>query len=282
MDRVRAEELDNDGSPPDGKVVPFLKWAGGKRWFVQACADLFPRTFRDYVEPFLGSGAVFFHIAPMRGLLSDRNVELIETYLAVRDEWEAVFDELSIHDQRHSETYYYKVRSQKPRTPARKAARFIYLNRTCWNGLYRVNKDGTFNVPVGTKENVVLPTDNFSGVSKQLAKVEIRACDYTDSILKAKSDDFLFVDPPYVTKRHNGAFIKYNERLFSWSDQVVLRDVLLEAKKKGVQILATNANNNLIRKLYENDFDVSTISRASVISGENGGRGRCSELVIRN
>jgi DNA adenine methylase len=288
MDRSRAGSEVLEGSIKEGvgvlqpsTVAPFLKWAGGKRWFVEKCAHLIPLSFRNYIEPFLGSGAVFFHVAPRHGFLSDKNAELVETYQVVRDDWESVLDELTIHHRKHSASHYYRVRSSKPRLSVKKAARFIYLNRTCWNGLYRVNKHGSFNVPVGTKLNVILPTDNFAAVAGLLRKMTIHSCDYLDAISRAEKEDFLFVDPPYVTKRHNGSFIKYNEKLFAWNDQIALRDALVGARRRGAKILATNANNKVIRRLYENDFDVTTATRSSVISGANEGRGRCSELVIR-
>ena len=265
----------------NGRVAPFLKWAGGKRWFVETCARLLPQSFGRYIEPFLGSGAVFFHLSPANGVLSDKNRQLIETYEAIRDDWQGVLKELSWHHERHCRVHYYDIRNQRPRSPVRRAARFIYLNRTCWNGLYRVNLDGKFNVPIGTKTNVVLPTDDFAAVASLLRPMTLLVADYREAISNAKKGDLLFVDPPYVTKRHSGAFIKYNERLLSWDDQVALRDCLIEAKRRGARIVATNANNKAIRRLYEDDFEIIAASRSSVISGDPEGRGRRSELVIR-
>jgi DNA adenine methylase len=132
-------------------MLPFLKWPGGKRWFVTHYADLIPRAFGRYVEPFLGSGAVFFHLKPKKALLADSNSELIETYKAVKHDPDSVLAHLRRHHRDHCHEHYYQVRDAMPRTPTTRAARFIYLNRTCFNGIYRVNLDGTFNVPIGTK-----------------------------------------------------------------------------------------------------------------------------------
>jgi len=270
-------------SPVKGRVVPFLKWAGGKRWFVQSYASHFPHSFNRYVEPFLGSAAVFFFLSPENGIIADRNSELIETYRAVRDDWRAVSQLLEEHNSKHCKSYYYKLRDKySPRSSVRRAALFIYMNRTCWNGLYRVNRNGKFNVPIGTKSNVVLATDDFQAVAELLRGMTIKVADFKKTIALAGRGDFVFVDPPYVTKRHNGSFIKYNEKLFAWEDQVALRDCLALASQRGAKILATNANNKLIRRLYEQEFDVATVSRGSVISGDVGSRGRCTELLIRN
>jgi DNA adenine methylase Dam len=130
-------------------MKPFLKWPGGKRWLTNKHAHLFPKKFDTYIEPFLGSGSVFFHLAPKKALLGDTNQELIATYSGLRDDPMAVEDTLLMHEMNHCEAYYYSVRNSRPRTSHMKAARFIYLNRTCFNGIYRVNLNGTFNVPKG-------------------------------------------------------------------------------------------------------------------------------------
>src|SRR5687767_14662404 len=151
--------------PNHSDLQPFLKWAGGKRWLIERFPDFFAVKHTRYIEPFLGSGAVFFRTRPNRALLSDRNHNLIETYEALRDEPDVVRQLLCRHDRQHSVEHYYKVRDQRLRSRAARAAQLIYLNRTCWNGLYRVNRQGRFNVPIGTKTRVVLETDNFKEVA---------------------------------------------------------------------------------------------------------------------
>lgn len=149
-------------------ITPFLKWAGGKRWLVPELPRLIPAYIGTYFEPFLGSGAAFFSLRPHRAVLSDSNAELIDVYFTIAREAKEVSRLLRFHHRQHCEQHYYKVRASKPRRMATKAARFIYLNRVCWNGLYRVNKQGEFNVPIGTKTSVILDSDDFEAVAKLL------------------------------------------------------------------------------------------------------------------
>jgi len=182
------------------KIVlePFLKWAGGKRWFIKNHQALLPDNFNNYIEPFLGSGAMFFHLKPAQAILSDSNKDLIDTYRAIQTSPEKIEAALSKHQRNHCKDYYYQVRGSKPRDSYEKAAKFIYLNRTCWNGLYRVNLKGEFNVPVGTKTSVLLSTDNFVEVAKLLSNVILVHTDFQSSIELAGDGDFVFVDPPYT------------------------------------------------------------------------------------
>ncbi len=263
------------------EILPFLKWAGGKRWLALRHRELFPVGFNRYIEPFLGSGAVFFSMRPTEAILSDVNDELITTYLGVRDEPARVLQELKKHDQRHCSDYYYQMRSYRPRAIYTRAARFIYLNRTCWNGLYRVNLRGEFNVPIGTKTRAVLLTDNFPSVADLLNKAKISKSDFEATIDRAEKGDFLFVDPPYTVKHNHNGFVKYNETLFSWDDQIRLGKALLRAKRRGASILMTNADHQSVRDLYKSDFELMSIERPSVISGTTLGRSPCRELIVR-
>jgi DNA adenine methylase len=260
---------------------PFLKWAGGKRWLVANHTSLFPTEYNRYIEPFLGSGAVLFHLFPKKAMLSDINSDLITTYIAIRDDWRGVQRELRKHQRLHSKTYYYQMRDYRPQTPVTKAAKFIYLNRTCWNGLYRVNLKGEFNVPIGTKTSVIAETDDFEGLAKFLKNKRIIVSDFETTIDKANEDDFVFVDPPYTVKHNFNGFIKYNEKLFSWEDQIRLRNAISRAVKRGAKVLISNADHECIRELYEDVGSFLSLDRASIISGENEGRGRFSELLIR-
>lgn len=260
---------------------PFLKWAGGKRWLFTRYPSIFPSSYKRYIEPFLGSGAIFFNLQPRTAILSDSNCELITCYTAIKTNWRLVKKELAKHHDAHNRNYYYKMRAYRPINLYRQAARFIYLNRTCWNGLYRVNLEGKFNVPIGTKTAVITESDNFSSLSEILASAEIFASDFESIIDKAQKDDLLFIDPPYTVKHNLNGFIKYNERLFSWEDQVRLRDSLIRAKKRGASIILTNANHESVRALYESDFDLLIVSRHSVIAADPSKRKKCEELIIR-
>jgi DNA adenine methylase len=263
-----------DGCPP------FLKWAGGKRWFAARYLDLLPARFDRYIEPFLGSGALFFALRPPKAILADLNADLIATYLAIQGDWKRVVRILGRHNGKHSKEFYYSVRSSQPRTPHGKAARFIYLNRTCWNGLYRVNTRGQFNVPVGTKEKVLLGADDFCRASVLLKGATLMTSDFERVVCQARQGDLIFADPPYVTAHSQNGFLKYNEKLFSWEDQVRLRDTLLDAKKRGAAVVATNADTPSIRGLYAQHFTVFSTSRSSVIAADAKNRGRTSELII--
>lgn len=262
---------------------PFLKWAGGKRWLVADYPKLFRFWDERYIEPFLGSGAAYFHVRPARALLSDMNKSLVRTYCALRDDWSAVLASLQSHAERHSRQYYYEIRDDdRELGDAEEAAKFIYLNRTCWNGLYRVNKQGRFNVPIGTKESVILGSDNFSATADLLRNAEIICCDFEETIDRALEEDFLFVDPPYTVQHNLNGFIKYNQHLFSWNDQIRLRDALIRADRRGARILMTNADHESIRDLYGGVFHLESVSRSSVLAGRGGIRGGVTELLIRN
>lgn len=262
--------------------IPFLKWAGGKRWLTANHLDVFPAEFNRYIEPFLGSGAVFFRLNPDRAVLSDANSDLIKTYEAIRTNHQLVLRYLTAHQNNHSKEYYYNIRSKTPNSIYTKAARFIYLNRTCWNALYRVNRLGQFNVPIGTKSSVILSTDNFANTAKALRNISLLNSDFQAVIQTADSGDFIFVDPPYTVKHNLNGFVKYNEKIFSWEDQVRLRDSLLDACDRGAKILMTNANHKNIKALYRGHFSMETLSRKSVIAASPLNRNKTTELLISN
>lgn len=265
----------------DKHVEPFLKWAGGKRWFADNhLSNFLPENYARYIEPFLGSGAVFFRANPKKAILNDLNSELIITYKAIKKDWKKVNSYLKKHHSNHSDEYYYHVRSQRTTNVFSSAARFIYLNRTCFNGLYRVNLKGEFNVPRGTKDSVLLSTDDFGLIAKQLKGVKILNWDFERVINLSERNDFLFVDPPYTVKHNNNGFIKYNETIFSWNDQIRLRDSLIRARDRGVKILCTNANHKSVRDLFRKEFSLKALERSSLMSGSGDFRGRVDELII--
>lgn len=262
-----------------GICLPFLKWAGGKRWLASRHASIFPENYNRYIEPFLGSGAVFFKLAPQKAILADLNKELIDTYRAIKNDWHQVFSRLQIHHELFNKDYYYKIRNSKPANLYDRAARLIFLNRTCWNGLYRVNLKGVFNVPIGTKVAVIQEDDDFEKISKFLKKAKLYNDDFAVIIDKARENDLIFVDPPYTVRHDNNGFIKYNEKLFSWDDQIRLRNALVRAKQRGAKVIMTNANHKSIQKLYKNNFELLTVNRNSVLSGKSEYRGTVSELI---
>lgn len=270
-----------DLSRDNSIVLPFLKWVGGKRWFTQRYSHLFPKVFGKYVEPFLGSGAVYFHLKPQSAVLGDINAELINAFVSIKRRPDLIARYLRQHERQHSATYYYRTRAKVPKSPCKAAARTIYLNRTCWNALYRVNQNGAFNVPIGSKTSVILDSDNFKAVALALRGAELLICDFEETLAKAEKGDFAFVDPPYTVQHDHNGFLKYNERIFSWADQLRLHNSIKAAVARGAYVLATNANHSSVRKLYSG-FNTEAVKRASVISGRNSGRGDFYELVIRS
>lgn len=259
-----------------------MRWAGGKRWFTSKYAELFPKNYNTYIEAFLGSGSVFFHLLPEKAILGDINYELISTYLALKETPEKVLELLKKHALNHSEEYYYQIRNEIPQNIQETAARLIYLNRTCFNGIYRVNNQGKFNVPFGREEKVFLNSDDFFTISNILQSTEIIHSDFKQLIALANKDDFIFVDPPYTVAHNNNGFVNYNEKIFSWDDQIRLAETLIEAKRRGALILATNANHKCVRELYENEFELIEVTRRSTISASSLHRKDYSELVIKS
>lgn len=264
-------------------MIPFLKWPGGKRWLISHHVSLLPTTFERYIEPFLGAGSLFFHLEPSRATLTDTNEELITTFQAIRDDWEKVVSLLRHYHRHHSSEFYYRIRDSRRFTPATRAARMIYLNRTCFNGIYRVSHAGNFNVPIGTKSSVLLPTDDFEGVARLLRHAEIKASDFEPIIDNAGEGDFVFADPPYTVNHNNNGFIKYNEKLFSWDDQRRLAAALGRATRRKALVLATNAAHDSVKRLYwrEGVFNLRTVARFSSISCTSGSRKQFKETVVR-
>jgi DNA adenine methylase len=248
---------------------------------VSRCSHLFEGVkFERYFEPFLGSGAVFFFLKSDQPFLSDINPDLIETYTAIRDMPDEVVSLLGEHHRNHCKQYYYFIRGDNPSSLAERAAKFIYLNRTCWNGLYRVNLKGEFNVPIGTKKKVILETDDFQEVSELLKKATITPMDFEDAIDQADRNDFVFVDPPYTVCHNNNGFLKYNEDIFSWDDQVRLKDSVARAHDRGARVVVLNAYNESVIELYKEFPRLIRLDRSSVLSGKAANRRRVEELAV--
>lgn len=262
-------------------VSPFLKWAGGKRWLNRQIPDLLPKHYGTYFEPFLGGAAMFFAEFPQRAILSDLNADLISTYNAIRKDWRQVSNYLRLFSERHSATFYYSEREVVSDNPFENAARFIYLNRVCWNGLYRVNLKGKFNVPLGTKTSVLLESDDFEQVARQLEAAILINCDFEQTVDAAGKGDFVYVDPPYITSHNFNGFIKYNERIFSWEDQTRLRNAVKRAAARGAMVLVSNADHQSVRRLYRGIGTMSSVPRMSIIAAASQSRSVTTELLIR-
>lgn len=261
--------------------IPFLKWAGGKRWLARSDVQIAPMRFNTYIEPFLGGGAIFFSLKPSQSILADINRELVDSYNAIKTDWKDVENRLRVHKKKHDENYYYLLRDSRPRTPAGRAARFLYLNRTCWNGLYRVNLEGKFNVPRGSKNSVVLDTDNFSQTAAFLQHADIFCQDFEDTLAMAKDGDFVYIDPPYTVNHNQNGFLKYNNEIFSWKDQIRLKNAIVQAVSRGAMVTLSNADHDSIRTLYSDVCNPEQIERASVIAGTSKYRKKTSEVLFR-
>lgn len=264
-------------------VAPFLRWAGGKRWLLFQLPGLVAMPeFNNYHEPFLGGGSVFLGLNPTgTAYLSDLNVELIEAYQQVRRKPGEVADLLAGHP--NSLPHYYAVRDESPSKAVERAARFIYLNHTSFNGIYRVNLDGKYNVPYGNREVLHIPTDpELKAISRRLRSAKLTAGDFADSIDNVCQSDLVFLDPPYTVAHNNNGFVKYNQRLFSFEDQRRLRALIDEIKSRGAFYIMTNAAHQSIADLFDCGDRRLEVSRRNTIGGVNANRGRASEFVFTN
>jgi DNA adenine methylase len=260
-------------------VRPVVKWPGGKQWLAVAAPHLAPAEWKGrYFEPFVGGGAFFFALEPGRATLSDCNEELILTYRAIRDDPEGVIRLLSRYP--YNKSFYYRMRGLSPRSDCGIAARFLYLNRTCWNGLYRVNEKGEFNTPFG---RFVRPTicdeERIRLAAKLLRRARLRVGDFDQVIADAARGDFVYFDPPYTTGHQHNGFLKYNAALFSWPDQKRLARAATCLAGAGVHVLVSNANHPAVIRLYTG-FCRYKVIRKSLISGNLASRGVITEVLL--
>jgi DNA adenine methylase len=204
----------------------------------------------------------------------------MNVYSSLRSDHRRVWVHLLEHARNHSDTYYYQVRSKTFRSEASRAAQFLYLNRTCWNGLYRENLRGEFNVPRGTKDTVIFDDDDFAAVSEALASSKIMTGDFEKVLNGVTENDFVFIDPPYTVKHNGNGFVKYNESIFSWSDQVRLAKAVKSKARVGASILVTNAYHPTVVDLYRDFATVVPVERASILSGDKSYRGKIQEALI--
>ena len=260
-------------------MEPFLKWAGGKRWLTRSVDFVAPANYVRYVEPFLGGGSVFFFLAPALGVINDRNKDLMNLYRVLRDRPLDLRELIQSHQCQHSDEHYYRVRAERPQDNLKRASRFLYLNRACWNGLYRVNREGQFNVPKGTKSKVFYESDDYLEASRLLRKMKLRSTDFEKIVDGATNGDFVFVDPPYTVKHNLNGFLRYNERMFSWEDQVRLAASVERAVARGCKVAVTNADHESVRSLYE-FANYRPLSRASLIAGSAVKRAVTTEALF--
>lgn len=275
-------------------AAPFLKWAGGKKSLLKQYAPLFPQGgIETYYEPFVGSGAVFFYLkrkgAVRRAHLSDINAELINIYRVVRDQVEPLVGCLSHHKQHHSRWYYYHVREQDRQQEwldeadrVDRAARMIYLNKTCYNGLWRVNSRGEFNVPMGRYNNPrICDEPRLRAASAALEGVHVERMPFAEAVEDAGPGDFVYFDPPYVPLSDTSNFTSYSADGFGEAEQRQLAEVFRALSERGVRVMLSNSDHPLVRELYA-DFRIDTVQARRHINSQANGRGAITELVVRN
>ena len=259
------------------KVKPFLRWAGGKQWISTQLSKLIPANIGTYYEPFLGGGSLYFSALPTRAVLSDVNLRLVESYRAIRDK---PFEVISILEKwGNDKKTYYLVRDEEFEDSTHRVAQFIYLNRTCWNGLYRVNKQGKFNVPFGNHGRAVFSTRHLLEVSHALNKSKVQHGDFDQIVEDAKQGDFVYFDPPYTTAHSKNGFRQYNESLFSWQDQQRLGRTAQRLAELGCYVVVSNARHDTVTELYPG-FSYREVSRHSILAASARFRRVTTELLI--
>jgi len=273
----------------NANVRPILKWAGGKR---QLLPDILPiieqHRISTYVEPFVGGGAILFGLQPQNAVINDYNVELMNLYYVIKEEPQQLLAVLKNHRANHSEEYYYFVRDMDLKdtfemlSPVEKAARIVYLNKTCFNGLYRVNSKGHFNVPYGRYTNpdivseakILAISDYFNN-----NKIQIVCGDYKAVMHKARKGQFVYLDPPYMPVSETAAFTSYTDHGFGLKDQQELKEECDRLKSKGIPFLESNSDTPFIRELYK-DYDVHVVQAKRYINSKGTPRGEVNEVLI--
>lgn len=270
-------------------VAPVVKWVGGKRQLIEDLAPLFPRRVSPYCEPFLGGGAVLFRLQPSTAYVNDINAELIQMYETIRDEVEALIAALGEHP--NEEEHFYRVRDwdrDKERYNAldrvQKAARTLYLNKTCYNGLFRVNRSGEFNTPFGRYKNpniVNAPTLRAVSAYLRRARITFSSVDYAEVLARVQRGTFVYLDPPYDPVSDTANFTGYAKGGFDRSEQIRLRECCDELNRRGVRFMLSNSATPFIREQYA-AYSIATVQANRAINSNASRRGQVDEVVIRN
>jgi len=272
---------------------PFVKWAGGKRQLIPILSENLPQTMGTYFEPFLGGGALLFHILSERDgqicRISDLNSDLVLTYITIRDKPDELIYSLKNHAKRYqkdSKSYYYSIRESNPRSAIEKTSRLLFLNRTCFNGLYRVNSKGKFNVPLGryTNPNIV-NEENIRSVSQvlQSRKVSIKCLDFETVLDDAKKDDLVYFDPPYQPVSSTANFTSYTHKSFTYDDLKRLAKLCLKLDSKGCKVMLSNSNSQDVVEMFaEKQWRLKKIKANRSINSNSKKRTGHFELLIKN
>ena len=266
----------------------FIKWAGGKKQLLEQFKPFFPDKIENYYEPFVGGGTIGFYLLKTHPeikkiYLSDINEELIITYDTVKNNIDSLIKSLKIYKKNHSKEFYYKIRSQdvKKLSKIQIATRFIYLNKTCFNGLYRVNSKGGFNVPMGNyKDPAICPEEDLREISKLLQKDDIGVKQFYEAVKNAKKGDFIYFDPPYYPLNRD-SFTKYTKEAFLEKEQEKLAEVFKELDKRGCNVMLSNSDTEFIKNLYKG-YNINLVKATRMINCDATKRGKINEVVITN
>lgn len=273
------------------KGKPFVKWAGGKRQIIDKLLNYVPDTFNTYYEPFIGGGALLFELSPKNAVINDSNKELMNIYNVIMDEdkFKKMCSLLNRYEVEHNEEFYYSIRNKDKNkntynklSDYTKAARTIYLNKACFNGLYRVNSKNEFNVPFGKKTHVnTYEGSNLITVSNYLTmnNIKVLCTDFEEAVNDAKKGDFVYFDPPYDSNKK--IFTSYTDTGFDKKEQVRLSNVFKELDKRGVYVMLSNHNTDLINKLYKG-YNIHVIEAKRNINSNGSKRGKVEEVIITN
>ncbi|MHA1146444.1 MAG: DNA adenine methylase [Candidatus Helarchaeota archaeon] len=265
---------------------PFVKWAGGKRQLISQIIPCLPKSFKNYIEPFVGGGALFFHLLPKKAVLIDNNASLINVYRVIKENVEDLIAILGRHQ--NNPEYYYEIRNVdrteefKKWSDVEKASRFVYLNRCCYNGLYRVNSKGFFNVPFGKYKNPKFCDEkNLRAVNKALQNVKLISSSFERCLDFAEKDDLIYIDPPYHPISKTASFTSYTSDNFGENDQKLLKKVVDELNNRGCKVLISNSFCEFITDLYE-EYVVKKVNARRAINCNGSKRGEVSEVLIMN
>ena len=271
---------------------PFVKWAGGKRQLISVIDRHIPLEFGTYFEPFLGGGAVLLHLLAknpgIRCKASDLNSDLVLSYVTIRDKVEDLIESLKVHAKnyhKNPDSYYYGVRDSEPTNQIDKVSRMLFLNRTCFNGLYRVNSKGKFNVPLGRYSNPnIVNEENLHSVSHvlQSKKIQIICRDFTAVLSDAKKDDFVYFDPPYQPVSNTANFTSYTRRDFTYEDLAKLVEISEKLSDRGCNVLHSNSNSKEVRDLFSKDWKIIEVAANRAINSDSTKRTGQKELLIKN
>lgn len=268
------------------ETYPIVKWVGGKRQLMFKLLENMPKSYNRYFEPFIGGGALFFELQPEKAYISDMNEELINLYSVVKNNVYELIDELKKH--KISKEYFMNIRNidrtkeYKKWSAIQKASRFIYLNRTCFNGMYRVNSKGEFNVPFGNYKNPrIIDENNLINCSNLLQKTEIKNADFSEILNCVQSGDFVYFDPPYVPLNETSSFTSYTKDGFDIDMQFKLREVCNELDSMGVKFMLSNSDTKFVNEVYEN-YNIKKVFASRQINANPNGRGKITEVLVKN